>query len=47
MTPELHTYRNKDGGLIVLYSSDDKDACHVSDWATPLLRHLSTPLFPK
>lgn len=30
MTPELYTYKNKEGGLVVLYSNDEKEACHVS-----------------
>lgn len=29
MTQELYTYKNKEGGLVVLYSNDDREACHV------------------
>ena len=30
MTPELYTYKNKAGGLVILYSNDESEACHVS-----------------
>ena len=30
MTAELHGYKNREGGLVVLYSNDDAEACHVS-----------------
>lgn len=29
MTPELYMYKNREGGLIVLYSNDDAEACQV------------------
>ncbi|CAN0425933.1 unnamed protein product, partial [Hapterophycus canaliculatus] len=28
MTPELYMYKNREGGLVVLYSNDDAEACH-------------------
>ncbi|CAN0166151.1 unnamed protein product, partial [Laminaria digitata] len=30
MTPELYTYKNRAGGLVILYSNDESEACHVS-----------------
>lgn len=30
MTPELYMYKNKEGGLVVLYCNDEREACHVS-----------------
>lgn len=35
MTAELHTYKNREGGLVVLYSNDDAEACHVSQSFEP------------
>eukprot|EP00752_Nemacystus_decipiens_P008894 g7939.t1 len=30
MTAELHTYKNREGGLVVLYSNDDAEACQAA-----------------
>ncbi|CAM9279493.1 unnamed protein product, partial [Ectocarpus sp. 12 AP-2014] len=30
MTPELYMYKNREGGLVILYSNDDADACHAA-----------------
>ncbi|CAN0249162.1 unnamed protein product, partial [Pylaiella littoralis] len=30
MTPELYMYKNREGGLVVLYSNDDAGACHAA-----------------
>lgn len=30
MTPELYKFKNKEGGLVVLYCNEEKEACHVS-----------------
>eukprot|EP00903_Cladosiphon_okamuranus_P010426 g9862.t1 len=30
MTAELHTYKNREGGLVVLYANDDAEACHAA-----------------
>lgn len=35
MTPELYMYKNRDGGLVVLYSNDDAEACHVRNRGGP------------